>query len=742
MRYYRLWIYASNLVLMAGVVIFASVAAALLSDPRRQLLPPAAVSPHQPSVVYAYAALFLQGAVLPVVGCIGALRLSEKLLNSYWILLLVLLAGDMIVGLVWVFRFQKLVAGLVPDLKTRLSLDYGHDAEFDAAWDLLQRSARCCGVESPADFNNSLWLANLADRPAWQPSGLSNNRDQLTSSSSSSTQTQHNKGQGRPMRPSLIRDQRVSRLPLPDSCCKSASFTSEQLRKNGHFMSMASEVPPGRKEVYGTGKHRQQLRDYNERYHERMMREQLHLQQQQQQLAGNLSLSHRPLTTVQQPTPQQQGSSRIQRRVTTTPASAPTIPISPSAGHKKESVNRQQQHQQQQQQHPNQHRHRGLTLDEKETDDEDGLDEDEDLWPSSSVECGGVWPSVGDVSDVHESGCGEFVSSWLHMTGDTLFVLGYCVLAFIKLCFLAILRYELREMVAKIKILQSEQAMMNSSSAAGAGPGGGGPGSSMPFTHCEMSGIRAVMARGTTITPALVATDVNTTGNDQLDNLNGQQQQQQAQQHLPNGEVSSGGGVPMNTATGLSVLKMPRPRRQSSFSSGEYHLINPFVQQPQQPQLQQQGEEDEEEEDEEEDNETDNDLFSPPDTPIHQSQQQQQQPHRTAHQLPANNDNGADSDSGSHCALLPSSCNSTGPPQRRLIHKEWDPLDTTTTAGTTTTTTPPGTQPASTQQQQCTSNWVQPLQQQQQQHENGWPGRPNGNNNEYHELREIKQTQI
>ena len=718
MRYYRLWIYASNLVLMAGVIIFASVAAALLSDPRRQLLPAAAVSPHQPSVVYAYAALFLQGAVLPVVGCIGALRLSEKLLNSYWILLLVLLAGDMIVGLVWVFRFQKLVAGLVPDLKNRLSLDYGHDPDFDAAWDLLQRSARCCGVESPADFNNSLWLANLADRPAWQPSGMSTNRVQL-----SSTPT-HGQG-GRSLRPSLIRDQRVSRLPLPDSCCKSASFTSEQLRKNGHFMSMASEVPPGRKEVYGTGKHRQQLRDYNERYHERMMREQLHLQQQQQQqqlaTAGNLSLNHR--TTVQQ--------SRIQRRVTTTTTTttttpttaAPTIAISPS-GHKKDVVQHRQQ-----QQHPNQHRHRGV----EETDDEDEIEEDEDDASStSSVECGGVWPSVGDVSDVHESGCGEFVSSWLHMTGDTLFVLGYCVLAFIKLCFLAILRYELREMVAKIKILQSEQALMNSSTAAGTGTAGGGPGILMPFTHCEMSGIRAVMARGSAAPtpPALVASDITTTM-DQLDNFNNGQQQQQA--HLPNGEVPSGGGgtTTTTTTTGLSALKIPRPRRQSSFSSGEYHLINPFVQQQQQ--LQQQGEEEEEEE---EDNETDNDLFSPPDTPIHhlQPQQQQQQQHRTAHQLPQNNDNGADSDSGSHCALLPSSCNSTGPPQRRVIHKEWDPLDTTTT----TTTTP-------TQQQQqqtlgCTSNWVQPLQQQQ--HENGWPGRPNGNNNEYHELREIKQTQI
>ena len=72
MRYYRLWIYASNLVLMAGVAIFASVAAALLSDPRRSLLSSWAVSLHQPSMIYAYMALVIQGIVLPVIGLVFA----------------------------------------------------------------------------------------------------------------------------------------------------------------------------------------------------------------------------------------------------------------------------------------------------------------------------------------------------------------------------------------------------------------------------------------------------------------------------------------------------------------------------------------------------------------------------------------------------------------------------------------------------------------------------------------------
>lgn len=47
---------------------------------------------------------------------------------------------------------------------------------------------------------------------------------------------------------------------------------------------------------------------------------------------------------------------------------------------------------------------------------------------------------------------------WLRHTADILFVIGYCVIAFLKLCFLGILRYEIKEMIQKIKLLQSEMA--------------------------------------------------------------------------------------------------------------------------------------------------------------------------------------------------------------------------------------------------------------------------------------------
>lgn len=60
--------------------------------------------------------------------------------------------------------------------------------------------------------------------------------------------------------------------------------------------------------------------------------------------------------------------------------------------------------------------------------------------------------------EVYPVGCEEHLLIWLRKSADTLFVLGYCVVAFIKLTFLGILRYEIREMIQKIKVLQSERA--------------------------------------------------------------------------------------------------------------------------------------------------------------------------------------------------------------------------------------------------------------------------------------------
>ena len=57
---------------------------------------------------------------------------------------------------------------------------------------------------------------------------------------------------------------------------------------------------------------------------------------------------------------------------------------------------------------------------------------------------------------VHSASCEEKLQTYLRNTASLLAILGCCVLAFLKLCFLGILRYEIREMIQKIRILRAE----------------------------------------------------------------------------------------------------------------------------------------------------------------------------------------------------------------------------------------------------------------------------------------------
>ncbi|VEN46685.1 unnamed protein product [Callosobruchus maculatus] len=133
MRYYRLWIYTCNTCLLAGALAFAAAAArTVLFDFRRQLVPQLAL--YQPSFLYAYLALVTQGGALQLLGCVAALRLSEKLLNAYWLLLLVLLFGDLVLGAFWAFRFERICQELRPALRLKFAQDYGSDEEFTDMW--------------------------------------------------------------------------------------------------------------------------------------------------------------------------------------------------------------------------------------------------------------------------------------------------------------------------------------------------------------------------------------------------------------------------------------------------------------------------------------------------------------------------------------------------------------------------------------------------------------------------------
>lgn len=81
-RYYRLWIYTCNAVLLMAVIVFCGVAGkVLLADYKRLLVN--GLNLGQPSFIYAYLALLVQSGNYFSVGCrSGTVALSKRKLRS------------------------------------------------------------------------------------------------------------------------------------------------------------------------------------------------------------------------------------------------------------------------------------------------------------------------------------------------------------------------------------------------------------------------------------------------------------------------------------------------------------------------------------------------------------------------------------------------------------------------------------------------------------------------------------
>lgn len=78
---------------------------------------------------------------LQLVGCLGALRLSEKLLNAYWLLLLVLLIGDAVLGIFWMFKFDRIMHELQPMLRFVLTFPFIMLSFIQFYWNYFKH---CC----------------------------------------------------------------------------------------------------------------------------------------------------------------------------------------------------------------------------------------------------------------------------------------------------------------------------------------------------------------------------------------------------------------------------------------------------------------------------------------------------------------------------------------------------------------------------------------------------------------------
>ena len=71
----------------------------------------------------------------------------------------------------------------------------------------------------------------------------------------------------------------------------------------------------------------------------------------------------------------------------------------------------------------------------------------------------------------YRQGCVKPLKNWLNSSADLLFVIGFCVIGFLKFIFLSILHYEIREMIQKIHVLENENVQLNGGLAAVLGLG-------------------------------------------------------------------------------------------------------------------------------------------------------------------------------------------------------------------------------------------------------------------------------
>ncbi|XP_071455794.1 uncharacterized protein [Hetaerina americana] len=510
MRYYRLWIYTCNVVLLAGAVGLAVAAGRVLTDARRSLLPGLAnLSLTDPRLLAAALALAAQGGLLQALGCAGALRLSERLLHAYWFLLLALLLADAALGLAWLVRVHRLAADLRPALRARLATEYGASPAFTEAWDTLQRERHCCGVEGPHDF----LLLRLPSHPYMQSASQGQSTTDGTSQSAN-PHALHNpfiqqpavnfngitSALDGPTKGDVDRGRRpdpAQYLTLPESCCrwvvpKARDRNYQQAAGAGAVGPLPPPPPPQQNKQttatdggQGTGSSVVRLP---------IVPQPIPIPPQSQNSSPTLPPCRNGNETIQRWKdagdeedatdnslgPLAGAKSQMVPGGPTNPVNTHPnqVPATPAAG--AALTSRNQRTQQSSKGHvipppppemsPPEgiavgvgpcHRIGALAGFEGQAPPGSAWVPLSVFMPSSSLTAHS--PSQPPTQSPHygvltgeafATGCEARLLTWLRQSADGLFVLGFCVIAFLKLCFVGILRYEIREMVQKIRLLR------------------------------------------------------------------------------------------------------------------------------------------------------------------------------------------------------------------------------------------------------------------------------------------------
>ncbi|KAJ6219474.1 hypothetical protein RDWZM_005286 [Blomia tropicalis] len=108
--------------------------------------------------------------VVAFFGCCGALKNNRCLLVIYIVLLMLTFALQLTVGILAIIFQEKVITELKIDLPNKLQREYGLQSSFTAAVDLAQTKFECCGIDSPADYERSVWVLQRMNGPHGQVS--------------------------------------------------------------------------------------------------------------------------------------------------------------------------------------------------------------------------------------------------------------------------------------------------------------------------------------------------------------------------------------------------------------------------------------------------------------------------------------------------------------------------------------------------------------------------------------------
>jgi len=89
--------------------------------------------------------------IIAFMGCCGTIRESKCMMMTYAVLLLILLIAEVAIA-VGIYTHQAELKELLRDGLTSSMKDYKTKTEVQEAWDLMQSTLHCCGVENFSDW--------------------------------------------------------------------------------------------------------------------------------------------------------------------------------------------------------------------------------------------------------------------------------------------------------------------------------------------------------------------------------------------------------------------------------------------------------------------------------------------------------------------------------------------------------------------------------------------------------------